>query len=546
MEPTGSLGSTFGPVGASLDDSVLGPAPAIPALTVVHHPDLARVGDVALLPDLARGRPCPLSRLAPELAAPGAGTGAPLGDRHLSREPLLFAPGAEGGVRLVVGASRTRVVADGAPLAGEATFPRASLERGVILELSERIVLLLHLRRSAPEKDGADFGLIGASEGLARVRFDIRQVADLDVPVLIRGETGTGKELVARAVHAASRRRSGTFVGVNLGSVPPTLAAAELFGAVKGAFTGSVQARQGFFRRAHGGTLFLDEIGEVTAEVQAMLLRVLETGEIYAVGSQAADRVDVRVLAATDSNLEARAKSGDFRAPLLHRLGGYVIWLPPLSDRREDFGRLLLHFLREKLARVGDASRLDDPEAAWLPAGLVARLARHPWPGNVRQLRNVARQLAIASRGQERFAVTPSVERLLAEDPTGATGARRAAEAQARSVATGRGEERAAAPPRRRAGELSDAEVAAAMRAHRYDLQAAAAALGVSRPSLYERIALHPTLRTAGDLSPEEIAACHAECAGDLDRMVDRLEVSRRALARRLREVGLAVREAGG
>lgn len=529
MEITGSHGSTIGLPGVRREAAArLGRA--VPALTVLHHPDLSRMGDVALLGEIVLGGTARLGRLTPELAAPGSAVGRPLGDQHLSREPVELSGAADGAVRLSLGTSRTRVEADGKPVEREALFSAERLNHGVVLELAERIVLLLHHRTSAPALETETFGLVGASEGIARVRFDIRQVADLDVPVLIRGDTGTGKELVARAVHAASRRRSGPFLGVNIGSIPPSLAASELFGAVRGAFTGAVEPRAGFFRRAHGGTLFLDEIGEVSGEVQAMLLRVLETGELYSVGSQSAQRVDVRVLAATDSNLEARARSGDFRAPLLHRLGGYVIWLPPLPERREDFGRLFHHFLAEELARVGG----DDPRTSSerIPASLVARLARHDWPGNVRQLRNVARQLAIANRGRDRIEITPAVDRLLAESPTTGSGASRPPVAAAASV-----------PSRRRRGsEISDAEVEDALLAHRYDLQAAATALGISRPSLYERIAAHPTLRTASDLSAAEISEAFESADGDLESMVDRLKVSPRALGRRLREMGLMPR----
>ncbi len=533
MENTGSHGSTIGLAGVRREASVR-PGRAVPALTVLHHSDLSRVGDVALLGEIVQGGTARLGRLTLELSPPGGGAGKPLGDRHLSREPVELSWAPDEAVLLVVGASRTRVEADGKPIEKEALFSRDRLTRGVVLELAERIVLLLHRRTSAPSFESETFGLVGASEGIARVRFDIRQVADLDVPVLIRGDTGTGKELVAQAIHTASRRRSGPFLGVNLGSIPPTLAASELFGAVRGAFTGAVEPRAGFFRRAHGGTLFLDEIGEVSGEVQTMLLRVLETGELYAVGSQAAQRVDVRVLAATDSNLEARARTGDFRAPLLHRLGGYVIWLPPLPERREDFGRLFHHFLAEELARVAEGEPQDAGER--IPASLVARLARHDWPGNIRQLRNVARQLAIANRGKERIEVTPAVERLLAESPTGLSGAARATGAAAPPVGS------PAVARRRRGSEIPDLEVEDALRSNRFDLQAAATALGISRPSLYERIAAHPTLHTASDLSAAEISAAYTACGGDLEQMVDRLEVSARALGRRLREMGLLPR----
>ncbi|HEV7671921.1 MAG TPA: sigma 54-interacting transcriptional regulator [Thermoanaerobaculia bacterium] len=539
MGITGSHGSTIGLAGVRREASTR-PGRAVPALTILHHPDLSRVGEVALLAEIVHGGTARLGRLTPELAAPGSPAGRPLADQHISREPLELSEAPENSVRITVGTSRTRVEADGVPIEREALFSRERLVRGVVLELAERIVLLLHWRTSLPSFEAETFGLVGASEGIARVRFDIRQVADLDVPVLVRGDTGTGKELVAHAVHTASRRRSGPFLGVNIGSIPPSLAASELFGAVRGAFTGAVEPRAGFFRRAHGGTLFLDEIGEVSGEVQAMLLRVLETGELYSVGSQSAQRVDVRVLAATDSNLEARARTGDFRAPLLHRLGGYVIWLPPLTERREDFGRLFHHFLAEELARVAgsDESHGSQGNGERIPAALVARLARHDWPGNVRQLRNVARQLVIANRGRDRIEVTPAVNRLLAETPTAISGAARAS---------------GATPPRplaplalrkRRGSEIPDAEVESALRAHRFDLQAAATELGISRPSLYERIAAHPTLRTASDLSAAEISAAFAECDGDLDAMVDRLEVSPRALGRRLREMGLLPRGA--
>jgi two-component system nitrogen regulation response regulator GlnG len=529
MGNTGSHGSTIGLAGIRREASTRS-GRAVPALTVLHHPDLSRVGEIALLGEIVHGGTTRLSRLTPELSPPGGAAGQPLADRHLSREPVELSGAPDEGVRLTLGTSRTRVEADGKLIEKEALFSHERLTRGVVLELAERIVLLLHRRTSAPGFEPEALGLVGASEGIARVRFDSRQVADLDVPVLIRGDTGTGKELVAHAVHAVSRRRSGPFLGVNLGSIPSSLAASELFGAVRGAFTGAVEPRAGFFRRAHGGTLFLDEIGEVSGEVQAMLLRVLETGELYAVGSQAAQRVDVRVLAATDSNLEARARTGDFRAPLLHRLGGYVIWLPPLGERREDFGRLFHHFLSEELARVADDETGNHGER--IPASLVARLARHDWPGNVRQLRNVARQLAIANRGSERIEVTPAVERLLAESPTGASGMARSAIALPVPVAA----------RKRRGSEIPDAEVEDALRAHRFDLQAAATALGISRPSLYERIAAHPTLHTASDLAATEISAAFDACDGDLERMVDRLEVSPRALGRRLREMGLLPR----
>jgi two-component system nitrogen regulation response regulator GlnG len=512
-----------------------GRAPAtVPALTVLFHPDVRRVGEWTALSELLLGREAQLSRNYPDFISPDRLPGGPLADRYISRRPVLLQPAPGKGIVLSLGESRTRVDADGVPVLQSRELSAGELERGVVVELAGRVVLLLHWLSQSPLTDEAGrLGLVGESERLARVRADVRRVADLDVPVMLRGETGTGKELVARAIHDSSPRHSGPFVAINLGAIQTSLVASELFGAVKGAFTGSVQSQEGYFRRAHGGTLLLDEVGEAPPEVQVMLLRALETKEINPVGSQAAQRVDVRVLAATDSDLEARVQAGEFRAPLLHRLSGYEIWLPPLRERREDLGRLLVHFLRQELAATGEGQTL--AAETWLPAHLVARLARFAWPGNVRQLRNLVRQIVIGSRGLQRLEAGPAIERLLQTSQTpdspvdpGFLPLPILTPAEPLQV------------DRRKPSDISGEELLAALRTHRWDLQATAAGLHISRPSLYALIESSPGLRKAGDLSAEEISRCWEECGGDLDTMVDRLEVSRKALARRLREMKLA------
>ncbi|MFL6197104.1 MAG: sigma 54-interacting transcriptional regulator [Thermoanaerobaculia bacterium] len=504
-------------------------AAGIPTLTILCHPDLRRVGEWTLLPEVPLGLKALVGRNAPEFSSPQRPSGEPLADRYISREPIQLEPGSDGGVVLSLAGSRTRLEADGVPVLQTREVSAAAIEEGVPLTLSGRILLLLHLRHNVPAEPASRFGLVGESERIARVRMDIRRVADLNIPVLIRGETGTGKELVARALHDAGPRRSQPFVAVNLGALAPSLVASELFGAVKGAYTGSVQTQDGYFRRAHGGTLFLDEIGEAPPEVQVMLLRALETGEISPVGSQSGSHVDVRVLAATDSDLEEKARGGQFRAPLLHRLSGYEVWLPPLRERKEDIARLFFHFLQTELEAIGEGQRLG--QELWVPPELVARLVAFDWPGNVRQLRNVTRQLAIGSRGLPRLQAGPAVERLL--HGSGAMNALMDSRPRLPAAST--------APPanRRRPSDVGEEELTAALRLNRWDLQATAEALQISRPSLYALIESSSTVRKAGDLSTDEIARCFEECAGDLDAMVDRLEVSRKALARRLRELRL-------
>jgi two-component system nitrogen regulation response regulator GlnG len=358
--------------------------------------------------------------------------------------------------------------------------------------------------------------------------------------VLLRGETGTGKELVAQALHQASPRRSRPFLAANLGALPVSLAAAELFGAARGAYTGAERKRDGYFQRADGGTLFLDEVGETPLEVQILLLRALETQEIQPVGSEESRRVDLRLIAATDADLERAVQAGRFRAPLLHRLAGYAIRLPALRQRRDDFGRLFFHFLREELAQLGEADRLATPLEGrpWIPAGLVARLAELAWPGNVRQLRNAVRQILIAGLDAGEAGLWMQAERLFEE--AGRT-------APEDGGPDGGNRPEASRPGGRQAGgrprdpeEITHDDLIAALRAQRFNVQRTADQLGISRGSIYHRIEQSPRLRKAVDLRPEEIQACRERCGGDLDAMVAVLEVSRRGLQRRITQLGMS------
>jgi two-component system nitrogen regulation response regulator GlnG len=501
----------------------------VAALTVLYHPDLERIGERTLLTGLTGGGRAELSRKAPEFAAPGSEVCRPLGETSLSRTPITLS-GEDGEILLDRGASRTRLTVDGQPIETSASVSADALEDGVVLLLSGRIVLLLHLLDPLADLTTPRFGLVGESPALAQVRRDIVQVADLDVPVLLRGESGTGKELVARAIHRAGARHSHPFIAVNMAAVPPNLAAAELFGAERGAYTGAQRRRTGHFQQAHGGTLFLDEIGEAPPEVQTLLLRALETAEVRPVGGERAERVDVRVVSATDTDLEAALDAERFRAPLLHRLSGYVLALPPLRERREDFGRLLIHFLRRELEALDAENLLAPGRRPWLPAPLVARLAGWHWPGNVRQLANVVRQIVIANRGADPATRFEQVEALLARKPRTAEKSAEPPAATAREHESG---------SRRRPSELHEEEVIEALRTHRFRPSAAADALGIPRSSIYDLIDRIPGLRKGSDLGREEIAAVRARVGPSVEAMAAELEVSERALRRRLGELDL-------
>jgi two-component system nitrogen regulation response regulator GlnG len=517
----------------------------IPALTLIAHPDVDRVGERVSLPALVSGQEVDISRLAPAFAAPGdAGPARPLADPRVSRRPLRLGS-APGEIWLRRGEHPGEIAVDGVPLGAEHRVRLDALVRGVVIELAGQVALLLHTVRPATAPPGPDLALAGASDALVELRREILRVAGLEVSVLLRGESGSGKELVARALHDAGPRRGGPFVALNMAALPASLAAAELFGAERGAFTGADRRRLGAFRRSDGGTLFLDEIGAAATEVQDLLLRALETREIQAVGGDVVHRVDVRLVAATDTDLDAAITGGAFRLPLLHRLSGWVIRLPALRDRRDDVARLLVHFLREELAALGAAGRLRDsgPHGSpWLPASLVARLARGDWPGNVRQLRNVARQLAVGGHDCDQASLAPHLEQEIGLAPAGP--AAPPAEVPPIVVAPAapivpevRTERRAYRSPT----DVGDAELVAVLRAHRWRLKPAAEALGLSRASLYARIDRCPLVRRASDLSREELTAALLESGHDLPGTAERLEVSLHGLLLRLRELGIDV-----
>src|SRR2546427_2316128 len=233
--------------------------------------------------------------------------------------------------------------------------------------------------------------IVGDSPVLKKVLAQIEMVAPTNANVLILGESGTGKELVARAIHDRSPRKAATLVRVNCASVPRELFESEFFGHVRGAFTGAVKDRVGRFELANGGTLFLDEIGEVPLELQSKLLRVLQEGQFEKVGEDRTRTVDVRIIAATNRDLEAEVKAGRFRQDLYYRLSVFPIELPPLRDRVEDIPALAQQFLVQSARKLG----LNPPR---LTAAQVKELQSYDWPGNVRELQNVIERAAIRSR----------------------------------------------------------------------------------------------------------------------------------------------------
>ncbi len=487
-------------------------------VTVLWHPKPQRVGEQAVVA-FDKGR-WALSRQVPEFGRAGSQRGEPLDYRGLSRQPLHFLERRDGGIDLAFSASRMRCEVDGLPVPDDGmehhvTLDHARLKRGVILRLGGCVMLCIGYIGLIPSLH-APGELVGVGPAITRVRNAIAQVSATDMPVLILGETGTGKELVAQAIHAASARSHRTMISVNMATLGESLAAVDLFGAVKGAYTGAHSARAGFFAEADGGTLFLDEIGDTSAAVQPMLLRALETGEYRPVGGTRMERANVRLVAATDRDLSVPG----FNQPLLRRLEAFVIPMPPLRERREDIGVLILHLLR----RWNGASA----PLPVLPASLVHTLFLYDWPGNVRQLGHVVRRLSLAATVGE----WPDLTELLPST--------------VRSGVPGDEQGRVLPPPSpstparyRSPAHVGEAEVLEALQATDWCVRKAAERLSVSRPSFYTLLESIGSIRRADAVPMAEIEAVVRQAPDDPTYWASTLRTPREALRRRVRSLGL-------
>jgi DNA-binding NtrC family response regulator len=354
------------------------------------------------------------------------------------------------------------VVSEHDSAAGAVAAMRAGAADYVVLRDGDRDLeaALVRLSRASPTSSrparpsaAADAlaDLVGASAAMAQVRALVHTAARTEAHVLIEGETGTGKEVVARAIHRLGRRAAAPFVPVNCAAVPETLAESEFFGHARGAFTGALEARPGALRLADGGTLFLDELEELPQVLQAKLLRVVQDREVRPLGASSVRRVDLRIVAAANRDLWRMVEAGQFRRDLYYRLRVFAITLPPLRQRREDLPPLIEHFI----ARF---NRAHGTTFALPPAGALRALLEHPWPGNVRELENVLESLLVLA---------------------GAEGVE-LAELLARRQAPA-------------AGLVVDerARIVRVLDEHRWNRQRAAAALGISRVTLWRRMERH-------------------------------------------------------
>jgi PAS domain S-box-containing protein len=333
------------------------------------------------------------------------------------------------------------------------------------IRLEEKERELFHFRRQLRRRE-LQTEMIGSSKKMQVVFDTILRCAEVDSSVLIEGETGVGKEVAARAIHAQSQRKEKPFVSVNCGALPEPLLESELFGHVKGAFTGAISKRGGLFREAHEGTLFLDEIGDLNKSMQVKLLRVLQEREVRPVGADRAYPVDVRIVCATNRDLKAMTQSGDFRLDLYYRIAVIPLIIPPLRERQEDIFKLVDHFIRKhQKTERRQLKKLDMPSQQLL--------RRYHWPGNIRELENAIEHALAMCRGA---VITPECLPLQVLDPdTAAAGPCR----EVNPPTAGFGRDAKAARERR--------VIAAALDRHEGNQSAAARDLGISRVTLWRK-----------------------------------------------------------
>lgn len=484
----------------------------VPALTILWHPDLARVGETAPLPGVLTGAPAVLTRDLPLFAPPGSTRATSVQHRSISRDPVIIisrsgsyltVESGPGAVTLAGG-----VEIGGRPLRANSPLSAEDLRAGIVITAGW-CVFCLHTV-VVPLTRSPTLGLLGVGDGIEAVRRQITTVAPLAGTVLVRGESGSGKELVARALHDNGPRRARPFVPVNMSAVLPARAGADLFGYEKGAYTGAAAGAPGYFRAADGGTLFLDEIGKTHPEVQPMLLRVLEDHLVHPLGTARPRPVDVRLIAATDARLEQAVSTGAFDAALYNRLaGGLTISLPPLRERREDVGVLFLHCLHGALGLQGLHRLAEEPRQReeWLPARAVAAICSHRLPGNVRNLQGLAANIPLKDRA---FKYVVEALKDFGNPQSGVS------------------------PRATKVSGMTVAQIVDALDRAGWNMSQTARDLGVEPSTVLRRLRKHAPVYELAKLSATELENRLAAAGGDAAALSQKLGIPEDLLARRL------------
>lgn len=461
-------------------------------LGIIWHPDISRVGDI--LPLTFEEDKVLISRTAPDFVSQGSLSGHPLSHIGVSRKPFQIKRLSTHSVEISAPDSPMQVTVNGRTVSTKQEVSFNELGDEIIIGLSHQVVLALFYRPLLREDGVKDTGLVGISGVMDQVRRTIKLAAPTRNSVMITGATGTGKELVATAIHHLSGQPEGPLVAVNMSTLAPEMAAAELFGAARGAYTGATSDRVGLFQEATGGTLFLDEIGSCPTQVQPMLLRALETNEYRRVGEVRVRKSHARVVAATDQPLT----SDHFNQPLLQRLSTVSIDLPSLNRRRVDIGLLIRHFT-DRLATDRERALTE------LSSGMAEQFALHDWPGNVRELKNALNALSLGMEPKINIDVTSREKRK---------------------------------KNFRHRSDVTDDEVLEALDACDWQIKAAAEYLNISRTSFYDLLKGSAVINTPEKITKEDLSTVLQQ-GKTVSEIAKIFRVPREALKRYLRELGL-------
>jgi transcriptional regulator with GAF, ATPase, and Fis domain len=486
---------------SSTDDNLL----VAPCLGIIWHPDQSRVGQIASLFHKEE-KQMELSRFSPLFYDDIESLGAPLLDGHISRSPIIIKRVSAREYQITPPASKMEVMVNGTIISESRRVSLDEQGREIIISISNKIIIAIFERPVARTSLANKFGIKGISASVFQMWRSIELAAPYNTPVLIRGETGTGKELIAQALHALSTRAESQMLSINMATLTGDLAVSELFGAAKGAYTGASSDRAGLFEQASDSSLFLDEIAATAENIQPMLLRVLETQEIRRVGDGRSRKVNARVIAATDQNMEAE----EFNQPLLRRLEAIVINIPPLRNRRVDIGQLVLHFLGNAVENYhGGLAELISGEQ-------ILKLVLHEWPGNIRELRNIVQQVAMG--------IPP---KLFSEPLKGL-------DQHSELIRN--------TTPRKKYRDkksVSEDEMLSALNTHNWCIKESAIALNISRTGLYDLMQNSPRVRRAEEIEDQEIALITSKGIGNINTWAKELRVGREALKRRLKVMNL-------
>lgn len=525
-------------------------------LTIAWHPDIKRIGEQFV--GSTEVGTIELSRFTPAFCAVN-GDPLPIGYGGISRDPLRIVRNEHDGITIYPPNSRMVVEINGAEMREPAYFSAEQIDLGIIIGLGRAVFVCIHWMRCLPKHNPVN-GFLGVGSSAIFTRDLIRLAATNDNTVLLLGETGTGKEVAAQAIHDLSKHSAAKMVSVNMAALNESLAAADLFGANKGAYTGAQNSREGYFSEAQNSTLFLDEIGNTPLTVQPMLLRVLENGEYRPLGATRDARSSARLITATDQDLYHT----NFNHALVRRLESFIIRIPPLRARREDIGLLICHLAQRK-----DFAPVN---LALIPPGLINDMLNFEWPGNIRQLSNVLKRTLLSLQMGEypllanmveapKITVTASAELRKVSTNTGKSIAPMSS-VTATTPSTMNGSsgsaaslnevnnstnEATAAPventpvERKKLRDLSEQDVVDAMNRHDWTIQYAADDLGISRPSMYKLIDANSQIRRVEQIPAEEIREQLKATNNHIEQCAARLKTPSEALRRHLKGLGWIV-----